>query len=181
MTNQQLKALASRYRVAIEAAHSNDLFVHDIGFDDFPTGSCGDASYLLAEYLRREGVETIWYSAERGEWSHAWLVVRDRRVKAPTPRSFSWPEELRGIVAGYGVEQPEEEVDITRYEAKDLENGIIIDITGDQFDDYEVPVYVGRVDAFHRSFDFIQAHDYEGLNNGRLCRLYRIIEQFIIS
>ena len=179
MTDQQIKALAIKYRAAIEVAHSNGLFVHDIGFDDFPTGSCGDVSYLLAEYLRREGVETIWYSAERGKWSHAWLVVKDRRVKPPTPRSFSWPDELRGVVARYGVQQSEEEVDITRYEAKDLEKGLIIDITGDQFDDYEVPVYVGLVDVFHRSFDFIQAHDYDGLNDGRLYCLYRMIEQFI--
>ena len=179
MTDQQIKALATKYRAAIEVAHSNGLFVHDIGFDDFPTGSCGDASYLLAEYLRQKGLETIWYSAERGEWSHAWLVVRDERVMTPTPRSFSWPEELRGIVAGYGVQQPEEEIDITRYDAKDLEKGLIIDITGDQFEDYGVPVYVGRVDAFHLSFDYIQAHDYEGLNDGRLYSLYRMIEQFI--
>ena len=179
MTDQQVEALANKYRDAIEAARSNGLFVHDIGFDDFPTGSCGDASYMLAEYLRREGVETIWYSAERRKWSHAWLVVKDRRVKPPIQRSFSWPEELGGIVARYGVQQPEAEVDITRYEAKDLEKGLIIDITGDQFDDCEVPVYVGSVDAFHRSFDFIQAHDYDGLNDGRLYCLYRMIKQFI--
>lgn len=80
MTDQQIKTLAIKYRTAIEVAQSNGLFVHDIGFDDFPTGSCGDASYLLAEYLRREGVETIWYSDERGEWSHAWLVVKDRSL-----------------------------------------------------------------------------------------------------
>lgn len=179
MTDQQIKSLSIKYRTAIEIAHNNGLFLHDIGFDDFPTGSCGDASYLLAEYLRREGVETIWYSAERGKWSHAWLVVRDRRVKNPTSRTFSWPEELRNVVSKYGVQQPEEEVVITRYEERDLEEGLIIDITGDQFDDYEVPVYVGCVDAFHRSFDFIQAHDYDGLNDGRLYCLYQMIEQFI--
>lgn len=178
MTDQQIKAVAINYREAIEVARSKGLLVRDSGFCNFPTGSCGDASYLLAEYLRREGVGTICVSAERGEWSHAWLIVRDRRVKAPTPRSFSWPEELRGIVARYGVQQLEE-FDTTRYEAKDLEKGLIIDITGDQFDDYEVPVYVGSVDAFHRSFDFIQAHDYHGLSGGRLDCLYRIIEQFI--
>lgn len=178
MTDLQIKTLAIKYRAAIEIACNKGLFLRDIGFDDFPTGSCGDASYLLAEYLRREGVETIWYSAERRKWSHSWLVVRDRRVKNPTPRTFSWPEELRSVVSRYGVQQPEEEVDITRYEEKDLEKGLIIDITGDQFDDYEEPVYVGYVDSFHRSFDFIQAHDYDGLNDGRLYCLYRMIEQF---
>jgi hypothetical protein len=40
--------LATRFRRAIESAHSKGVFRNDIRFNDFPTGSCGDESYLLA-------------------------------------------------------------------------------------------------------------------------------------
>lgn len=179
MTDSQIKKLAIKYRSAIEAAHNDRLFANDIGFDDFPTGSCGDTCYLLSEYLRLRGVDTIWYSAQRNDFSHAWLVVKDKRVKQPTPRAFLWPKELRDIVAGYGVEHPDQEVDITRYEFEDLQSGLIIDITGDQFVDYDIPVYVGYLDQFHKTFNFNQAHDYDGLNDGRLCGLYRTISAYL--
>ena len=65
-------------------------------------------SYLLAEYLYRNGIETIWYSPQRVDWSHAWLVVKDERVHEPTLKLFLWPEELRGVLAQYGVEHPRE-------------------------------------------------------------------------
>ena len=179
MKDQQIEILAEKYRMAIEAAHRDGVFASDICFNHFPRGCCGDTCYLLAEYLRRENIATIWYSAQRKDWSHAWLVVKDKRVKDPTPRFFSWPEEIQTIIAGYGVEHPEEEVDITKYEAEDLIDGLIIDITADQFDDYNIPVYVGPIDTFHQTFDLIQAHDYVGLNNERLCSLFRIIAEYL--
>ena len=52
MTDNQIKELAIRFRKAIESAHQKGLFSHDIALDDFPTGTCGDVSYLLAEYLK---------------------------------------------------------------------------------------------------------------------------------
>lgn len=180
MTDNQIKQLAIKFRKAIEIAHQKGLFTHDIALDDFPTGSCGDVSYLLAEYLKRSGIETIWYSAQRGDWSHAWLVVKDGRVHEPTPRMFSWPDELRSVVARYGVKHPEEEVELRNYEAEDLKDGLMVDITADQFDDYDIPVYVGGMDAFHRTFEFRQAHDYDGLvGDGRLVRLYETIEKYL--
>ena len=99
-------------------------------------------------------------------------MVKDGRVQTPTPRTFSWPVELRDIVAQYGVENPEKEIDQTRYEAEDLKGGLIINITGDQFDDYDIPIYVGYLDRFHQTFDFTEASDYNGLSNYRLCDLY---------
>lgn len=108
--------LAGQFRRAIESAHSKGLFVHDIGFDDFPTGSCGDTCYLLAEYLKGFGIESIWYSAERDKWSHAWLVVKDIRVKQPTPRFFEAPDDIRDVLNIYSGGQYNEPIDITRYE-----------------------------------------------------------------
>lgn len=49
MTDNQIKQLAIKFRKAIEIAHQKGLFSHDIALDDFPTGNCGDVSYLLAE------------------------------------------------------------------------------------------------------------------------------------
>ena len=179
MTDKQIEQLAEKYRIAIENAHKKGLFIQDIGLDDFPTGSCGDVCYLLAEYLQKNGIKTIWYSAQRKDWSHAWLVVKDRRVKKPTTRKFSWPEELREAVAKYGIKYPEKENEITNYEASDLKEGLIVDITADQFEDFDFPVYVGSMDAFHETFEFIQAHDYDGLRDGRLNSLYRTIEKYL--
>ena len=179
MTDYQIRRYAEKYRAAIEAAHDDGVFVHDTSFDDFPTGSCGAASYLLAEFLRHYGIETVWNSGQRGDWSHAWLVVKDKRVRKPTPRAFSYPEELRSVIAEYGVEHPEMEVVITNYEADDLKDGLIIDITADQFDDFNIPVYVGYIDSFHQTFELRQARDYDGLADERLINLYREIEKYL--
>ena len=65
------------------------------------------------------------------------------------------------------------------YNETDLSNGLIIDITADQFEDFDEPVYVGGLDYFHNSFVFVQAHDYEGLENGRLYHLYMTIKSYL--
>ena len=56
---------------------------------------------------------------------------------------------------------------------------MIIDITGDQFDDYDTPVYVGYLDDFHQTFIFNEASDYDGLNNRRLNDLYKKIGEYL--
>ena len=82
----------------------------------------------------------------------------------------------------YGVEHPEEPIDATRYDEKDLSSGLIIDITADQFEDFDEPVYVGRLNHFHSSFTFVDAHDYEGFqDNRRLDRLYMIIMKYLVE
>ena len=181
MTDQEISKLALKFRKAIEAARDADRFTSDFSFRKFPHGCCGDTSYLLAEYLKEHGFETVWVSTSREDWSHAWLVLKDGRVEEPTPRIVEWPEEIQTIIKGYGVKEQEPPVDITQYEEEDITGGLIIDITSDQFDDCNERVYVGCIDSFHRSFDFIQAHDYDGLSdyNGRLRRLYRIVQQYI--
>ena len=179
MKNLDIKCLSTNFRQAIETARDNGDFSEDLCFDHFPRGCCGDTCYLLAEYLRTFAVESIYYSGTRDDWSHAWLIIKDRRVKKPTSREFSWPEELRVTLEGYGVEHPAQTNVITRYEEADLESGTIIDITGDQFSDYDIPVYVGEMDSFHQEFEFSFAHDYEGLNDVRLSRLYRKIVKYL--
>ena len=50
---------------------------------------------------------------------------------------------------------------------------MIIDITGDQFN--EAPIYVGYMDDFHKRFDFVAAFGHEGLLNKEYAELYEII------
>lgn len=44
----------------------------------------------------------------------------------------------------------------------------MIDITGDQFEDYHIPAYVGGMDAFYRTFEFIEAFNYDGLYQAKI-------------
>jgi hypothetical protein len=47
-----------------------------IGFTDFPCGTCGDVSDILAEYLYTKGFENILYvCGEYNGSSHAWLEM----------------------------------------------------------------------------------------------------------
>ncbi len=179
MIEQKIRHLAEKYRVAIEKAKDNGEFFREVCFDRFPTACCGDASCFLGMFLKVHGIETVWVSNQRKEWSHAWLIFKDDRVRKPISKSFSWPEEISKIIARYGKKWTDEKIDITRYEAEDLQEGLIIDITGDQFSDYDIPIYVGVRDAFHKSFEFNYAYDFEVLNDARLERLYRIIEVYI--
>ena len=152
MDEQRIMKIAEKFRNAIEAARNEGRFDSDIMFRNFPRGCCGDSSYLLAEYLKENSIDSIWYSASRGDWTHAWLAVKDNRVKAPTKKMFTWPEDQWPILMQYGVLNPEQTITITNYEEDDLIEGLIIDITGDQFADYSIPVYVGYQDKFHKSF-----------------------------
>ncbi len=176
---EKIAEYATTFRTALYSAYQDGMFVKDIRFRTFPRGCCGDACYLLAEYLRRAGIETIWYSTERNDWSHAWLVVKDERVKPPTTRPFYWPEELEVDLKRYGIEHPESGFELTKYESSDFTEGIIVDITGDQFNDCDEAIFVGKADKFHQSFEFINAHDIYALNDERLCKLYRIVEEYL--
>lgn len=176
---EKIAEYATTFRTALYSAYQDGMFVKDIRFRTFPRGCCGDACYLLAEYLRRAGIETIWYSTERNDWSHAWLVVKDERVKPPTTRPFYWPEELEVDLKRYGIEHPESGFKLTNYESSDFTEGIIVDITGDQFSDCDEAIFVGKADKFHQSFEFINAHDIYALNDERLCKLYRIVEEYL--
>lgn len=65
MTDKRIEQLAHRFRQAIDAAYRAHEFRDDFRFKKFPTGCCGDTSYLLAEYLLQSGSETIWVSLQR--------------------------------------------------------------------------------------------------------------------
>ena len=77
-------------------------------------------SYLLAEYLYRNGIETIWYSAQRGDWSHAWLVVKDATL-GPGPIKNGITIDFTDIYLDYGTFVLDS--DGKDYEKKDWRSG----------------------------------------------------------
>jgi hypothetical protein len=100
-----IRAAAERFRAAIVAFPDTKL----VGLNNFPRGSCGDASVLLGQYLYDAGFG-IWdyVSGERVDdlWSHAWIE----------------------------------------------KDGVIVDITADQFDEVDAKVIVTRDHEWHHQF-----------------------------
>lgn len=165
--------LVQAFRAKLDYAYNEGLFSGDIIFHRFPKGCCGDTCYLLAEYLKLHGIQTIYVCGTFRDKSHAWLVIKDNRIHIPTPKYYTMPNELRKVLATYGETASNEPINISKYEGSDLSNGILVDITADQFG--QAPLYVGPMDPFHQEFTFNFAHDYIGFGNDRLSHLYDLI------
>ena len=139
------------FRKAIEAVRDNGGFDNNF-FKDFPYYCCGTASELLAVYLANNGIKTLYISAVLGEDSHAWLVVADDELykKYAVSRNFD--------DVGYDM-------------LEELRGRVIIDITADQYKDrvdmgcYNVPVFIGEPDDFHKKFTVDCIGDYVGIAN----------------
>jgi len=176
MTDKRIFQLASQFRKAIDIAFDKGCFEQRKPFCDFPYACCGLTSYLLARYLIEHNVQTLWISNDREGWTHAWLVVNDQRVSIPRNRVTDM-SEIADVLKSYGMKGSK--VVNNNYSYKDIEKGLIIDITGDQFDDYDIPVYVGYMDDFHASFDYLGATDLS--KEGYPCDedIYSIISDFL--
>lgn len=165
--------LVQTFRAKMDYAYIEGLFSDDIIFRRFPKGCCGDTCYLLAEYLNLHGIQTIYVCGSFHDQSHAWLVIKDNRIHIPSPKYYTMPDDLRKTLKIYGEKTPNAPIDVSKYEDSDLSNGILIDITADQFG--QAPLYVGPMDAFHQKFTFDFAHNYNGFGNDRLSHLYDLI------
>ncbi|MBQ7940141.1 MAG: hypothetical protein IJ281_07170 [Clostridia bacterium] len=178
MTNDDIIfSYASDFKVATERARDAGLFVKDFSFYNFPKACCGDTCYLLGEYLYHKDIKTIYVCGDLDGQSHAWLVVKDKRIKAPTIRYVEIPCVVRSFLNQYGGNQYEEKIELCNYEETDINHGLIIDITADQFG--EPSVYVDHMGDFHKQFNFVAAHDYTGLGSLRLKQMYNTILDFI--
>lgn len=178
MTDEGIRKIVKQYRKAIEEACRDGKFGSDLGFKDFPLGSCGDTCSLLAQHLLlKYNTKTLWVSAERGIDSHAWLVLKDDRITGPTQSNNEISDEIKNVLniySGGNYRDPD-----PYYEEKNITKGLIIDITSDQFDDFDIPVYVDGMSPFHKSFDFISATEHDGFLDERLSRFYHIIEKYL--
>ncbi len=185
MDESIIKQYAIEFRTAIEMARDRGEFENGLFFNHFPKGCCGDTSYLLSEYYKKKGIDTIWYSASRRNMTHAWLVIKDEKVDKVHCNTKESMDSVEIIIDGCDVEKVCEcnypECDSLYYEKENLKDGIIVDITADQFDEYDISVYVGVEDEFHKSFSFINAHDFEDALSTRLLNIFSIIEKYLPS
>ena len=174
MTDNRIRSLVNSFRKKIDRAQRKDLFVDTI-LEKFPIQCCGVTSRLLAEFLIGNGVKTLQISAEEfGSYeTHAWLVVKDDRIDSPRSCFDDVPNNIIDLLSTYGRGNSESIRESTCYKKENIKNGLIIDITGDQFN--EAPVYVGYMDDFHKRFDFAAAYEHEGLPNEEYAELYDII------
>ena len=174
MTDNRIRSLANSFRKKIDWAKSKRLF-EDTMLGEFPEQCCGPASELLAEFLWDHGIETLWISGMEYETheSHAWLVVKDDRINSPRACFDDVPKNIMDTLGMYGDCAHESIREATCYDEQDIENGLIIDITGDQFG--EIPVYVGYMDRFHERFDFVSAYEHSGLYDDEFIKLYESI------
>ena len=178
----QILSLTKKFRTAIDKAYSNGDFNDDFSFRRFPHGCCGATCYVLAKYFKEKGVDTIYVSSENKYGSHAWLVIKDDRVQAPSYIMNTDACDFE-LVISIGDEKRyynfknDGSKKAAEYQYCDLEEGIIVDITADQFD--ESPIFVGYIDDFHKKYEFDSAHEsnYE-LTDVDLNR-YSIIEKYL--
>lgn len=169
--------LVKQFRLSIEKARDAEYFSNDFIFNRFPRACCGDTCYILAEYLKSKGIETIYVCGDFNGGTHAWLVVKDSRVKIPKQQLFKLPDEMVEIFNSYSNGAYSKPIDITRYNENDLKGGLIIDITADQFG--ERNVFVGYMDDFHSKYEFQFANDYVILKGTRLIDIYHKIIYYI--
>lgn len=177
LTDNDICKIAIRFRTAIEAARDANCFTRDLVFWNFPRGCCSDTCDMLAEYLRGKGIRTIYVCGDDNGQSHAWLVVKDERIQEPRKRIYRLPNDVQVFLSFYNGREIAEEIDITGYEEQDLQDGLIIDITADQFG--EAPVYVGAIDDFHKQYEFVSASEHTHISDMRLSDLYKAISRFL--
>ena len=177
MNDIRILKLVEQFRIAIENTRDAGLFVGD-PFENFPNGCCGDSSYLLAEFLRSKGLESIYvWGADQTYQTHAWLVIKDERINIPAPSYLELPDNIRNVLNSYSDGAYSTPVDVSHYTESDVDGGLIVDITADQFG--ESPVYVEYVCDFYRRFEFQSANDYTGLGSYRLRHIYQKILRYL--
>lgn len=182
----QILSLTKKYRAAIEKAYNNGDFDDDFSFAQFPRGCCGATCYVLAKYLKEKGIGSIYVCGVEYPQTHAWLVIKDDRIKEPSYIRAAVHDEIKIVLKGENgeifdevicAEENYKQKEKPKYQSTDLDCGIIVDITADQFD--ESPIFVGYIDDFHKKYEFDFAHEsnYE-LTDVDLNR-YSIIEKYL--
>ena len=70
-----IKRLVGQFRDAIDRAKKKGEFETYDGFVNFPRGSCGDTSLLLAQFLLENDIRTDYVCGTSNNQSHAWLLT----------------------------------------------------------------------------------------------------------
>jgi len=174
--DRKIRDLATIFWAAVKDVQDAGGFDDDETFRAFPEQCCGETCMLLAEFLRTNGIETIYVCGQdESTGTHAWLVVNDERINSQ-PQYLDVPDEVAIALYDYSGGVCSNRIDITHYEESDLIGGLIVDITGEQFK--QQPVYVGYSNDFYDEYEFVAAYDHDGVYDARLINLYdRIMER----
>ncbi len=168
---------ARQFRGSLDDAKAVGCFNKNTPFSHFHSGCCGVTSEMLAEFLRCKGIETIYVWGWWEDQSHAWLVVKDERVENPKRKVTRIPPEISAILSEYSGRTVGRSINSTNYKASDVQNGLIIDITADQFG--EVPVYVGETNQFYENFVFEAANGSPRIDDFEGRSIYNTVLQFL--
>lgn len=91
LDESRLFELVSSFRAAILRTEKSKL---PISLSEFPVGSCGDASLLLARFLQEHGLgEASYVCGHLGPYSHAWLEVGEFQIDITADQFVSDPEK----------------------------------------------------------------------------------------
>lgn len=174
--DRKIRNLATMFRDAVKDVQDAGGFDDDEKFCAFPKQCCGETCLLLAEFLRTNGIDTIYVCGQdEGAGTHAWLVVKDERINGKS-QYLDVPDEVAIALYDYSGGVCSNRIDITHYEENDLIDGLIVDITGEQFE--QPPVYVGYLNDFYDEYEFVAAYDHDEVYDARLINLYdRIMER----
>ena len=93
----QIKFYSEKFRRALELCPKRLL---SIAFQDFPHGSCGDASLLLGKYLEDSGLNDFeyvsgeFYDSDGQYRSHAWLEKENLIIDITTDQFIDRDESV---------------------------------------------------------------------------------------
>lgn len=94
---QEIKELATQFRIAIESAKNERRFIVDQCFRNFPSGCCGITTELLAKFLMDNGIKSkLTYiggtcrEKSLEPLSHAWLKIDNNIIVDITGDQFKY-------------------------------------------------------------------------------------------
>ena len=188
-SNFDLYCLVKLYREAIKQAYENNEFIK-WPFCQFPDGCCGAASDILARFLREYGIYTKVVSGGDSNTTHVWLVVDDVVLQKNLERdketaNLEKIERMKQIIEAYGYSNSDSGIHPYHDFEFVLDGCTIIDITGSQsqfrldarYLNYNIPVYIGEMDDFHKLFDINSINDF--WINDNLDEIYRIVQRYL--
>lgn len=87
-----MKELVIEFRKALDKINWSSM---PVGFKNFPEGTCGDISDILAEYLYQNGFQDIDYiCGESADGSHAWLEIDGKVVDITADQFYGVREKV---------------------------------------------------------------------------------------